>query len=187
MADYLDIDDLKTEAIGLIFDTLLENLERHVFVTLVHEIYTESASYAEVREALFEVMFNDLIKSPRWDWDWINDLYHDSEFGRDLLFFWPIKEELVSIGKRYTSDKERIIEPDDGGLGSDLPIWSERNCQNFWELVTSYNFYWNVSKVLCLPLDCVLAWTRRGLVSSISAGSAITPHQVQSDHNPRVG
>lgn len=122
MADYLDIDDLKTEAIGLIFDTLLENLERHVFVTLVHEIYTESASYAEVREALFEVMFNDLIKSPRWDWDWINDLYHDSEFGRDLLFFWPIKEELVSIGKRYTSDKERIIEPDDGGLGSDLPI-----------------------------------------------------------------
>lgn len=61
MADYLDTDELKTKAISLIFYTLLENLERRVFSSLVREIYTKRDNYTEVREALFEFLFDHLI------------------------------------------------------------------------------------------------------------------------------
>jgi hypothetical protein len=58
-----------------------------------------------LRSVLVENLFDSIIRSPLWDWDWIMDLYDEPRFGRDLLFFGPLKRELKGIGNFCMGDE----------------------------------------------------------------------------------
>jgi hypothetical protein len=112
VADYLDIEELMVMAIDLTCSTLLENLEQNVFVSLVREAYTQRVNSNELRLVLVENLFDSTIRSPLWDWGWIENLYDEPHFGRDLLFFRQVRRELEGIGHLYLGD-EAVNKRDD--------------------------------------------------------------------------
>jgi hypothetical protein len=115
VADYLDIEELVLMAIGLTCRTLVENLEQDIFVSLIREAYAQRVKSTEMRLVLVENLFDSIIRSPLWDWGWIEDLYDEPHFGRDLLFFRPVRRELEGIGNLYLGD-EAVKKRDDERL-----------------------------------------------------------------------
>ncbi|KAJ5346227.1 hypothetical protein N7452_004231 [Penicillium brevicompactum] len=98
VADSPDIEGLMSMAFDLTYRTLMEELKQDVFVALVREAYAQRVSSTKLRFVLVENLFESIIRSPPWDWDWIMDLYDEPRFGRDLLFFGPVGRELKGIG-----------------------------------------------------------------------------------------
>jgi hypothetical protein len=116
VADYLDIEELVLMAIDLTCRTLVENLEQGIFVSLVHEAYAQRVNSTEMRLVLVENLFDSIIRSPLWDWGWIEDLYDEPHFCRDLLFFRPVRRELAGIGNLYLGDEAVKRRDDDAKI-----------------------------------------------------------------------
>ncbi|KAJ5865157.1 uncharacterized protein N7529_007073 [Penicillium soppii] len=128
VADYLDIEELMLMAIDLTCRTLVENLEQDVFVSLVRKAYTQRVNSTELRLVLVENLFESIIRSPLWDWGWIEDLYDEPHFGRDLLFFSPVRRELEGIGKMYLGDE--AVKKCDERLARINGLEAHTKCQN---------------------------------------------------------
>jgi hypothetical protein len=116
VADYLDIEELVLMAIDLTCRTLVENLEQDIFVSLVREAYAQRVNSTEMRLVLVENLFDSIIRSALWDWGWIEDLYDEPHFCRDLLFFRPVRRELEGIGNLYLGDEAVKRRDDDAKI-----------------------------------------------------------------------
>lgn len=94
----LEINELKMDAMELIFVSLRNDVNRQSIAYLIHEIYSNRVNYQEVKEGLLSFILDELIDFPNWNWDWIVDpLESLLEFGRDMCLALVLRGKLDSL------------------------------------------------------------------------------------------
>ncbi|KAJ5917569.1 hypothetical protein N7466_011123 [Penicillium verhagenii] len=100
-AAFLEMEDLKAQALKLLLSSLVANLNRFSLNGVIDEVYSprsDGVNLAEARGALLDLIVDELINLSNWNWGWITDpLEYCPEFGSEICLALVSRGLLVSL------------------------------------------------------------------------------------------